>query len=229
MCGRYSCPNSYDETIDEFSVTRIVPDLSQFPLRFNVAPTQDCPVVFERDGERVLDRFFWTFIPPWSEDGEPGKFSAINARADKIASSRLYGPSFKKRRCIVPAGGFYEWKGDQSPKQPYFIHRADGKPMALAGVWSHWRSKETDAERYSFAIVTTAPNGVMKPLHNRMPVILDPRDYGAWLDPGNTDPNGLQDLLRPCPEDSLETYPVSTYVNKPGNDGPECVEPVQPH
>lgn len=226
MCGRYSDPSLYDAKI-EFSVTRIVPSLEALGRRYNVAPTMDAMVVLDRDGERVLDQFFWTFIPPWSEDGKPGKFSAINARDDKLASSRLYGPSFKSKRCIVPAGGFYEWQGKKAPKQPFYIHRNDNRPLGFAGIWSHWQSRERNEERYSFAIVTTAANDALKPIHDRMPVILGRDDYDLWLDPRSVDTQSLQELLRPCPDEWLEAYPVSTRVNKPGNEGPECIEPVQ--
>lgn len=226
MCGRYTSPSSYDATIEEFSITRVVPVIKRISIRFNIAPTSETPVIFEEDGERLLDNFFWTFIPPWSPDGKPGKFSAINARDDKIASSKLYAPSFRSRRCIVPVGGFYEWQGKKSPKQPYFIHHPKADTLALAGVWSHWKAKDGSAERNSFAIITTKPNGVMQPLHDRMPVILDAADWNTWLDRDMADTDALQGLLRPCPDEKLEAYPVSTEVNKPGNDSPSCVEPV---
>jgi len=224
MCGRYTDPSSWDPNIAEFSITRITPDLSEWVRRFNVAPTNYGAVVFENSGVRVLDRFFWTFIPTWSKEGKPGKFSAINARDDRILESKLYAPSFKSKRCIVLAGGFYEWKGKKAPKQPFYIHRADGKTLAFAGVWSHWQCRDSDEERYSYAIVTTSANDFMKPLHHRMPDILEEADYAAWLDAANDDIEGLRDMLKPCPDDWLRTYRVSTYVNKVGNDGPECIE-----
>ncbi len=224
MCGRYTDPSSYDAAIEEFSITHIVPDLSQLGRRFNIAPQTETLAVFDHGGERTLGLFNWTFIPPWSRDGKPGKFSTINARDDKIIDSRLYGPSFKSKRCLIPAGGFYEWRGNRKPKQPYYIHRVDGRPLALAGVWSEWHSRETDDERYSFAIITTSPNDVMSPIHDRMPVILGRKNYDAWLDPLNTDVKALRELLRPCPDEWLVAYLVSTYVNAVGNEGPQCIE-----
>lgn len=224
MCGRYTDPSSYDATIEEFSITNVVPDLSKWTFRFNIAPQTNALAIFNRDGERTLAPFFWTFIPPWSKDGKPGKFSTINARDDKIVESKLYGPSFKSKRCLVPAGGFYEWQGKRKPKQPYHIHRVDERPLAFAGVWSHWRSRETGEESNSFAIITTSPNGVMSPIHDRMPVILEGGDYDAWLDPSHQDVQALRELLRPCPDTWLDAYPVSTYVNAVAHEGPQCIE-----
>ena len=226
MCGRYTDPSSVDEAIEEFSVTRTVPDLRGYRPRFNVAPTMDGFAVVEEDGTRTLDRFFWTFIPPWSKDGKPGAFSTTNARSDKVAESKLYAPSFKSRRCIVAAGGFYEWRGREQPKQPYHICRADRRPLAFAGVWSAWKSPVDGTTRRSFAIVTTDANGVMQPIHSRMPAILGPDDYAPWLDSNNRDLAVLAELLRPCPDDWLEAWPVSTRVNKSGTEGPDLIAPA---
>jgi putative SOS response-associated peptidase YedK len=147
----------------------------------------------------------------------------INSRAETVAEKPAFRAAFKARRCIVPASGFYEWKRQgRGPKQPYLIQRRDGRPMGFAGLWEEWRDRDTGEVVTTCAIVTCAPNELTAELHDRMPVILDPGDYGAWLDPGAPRRAGL---LRPCPAEWLEAVPVSTRVNSPANDDESVIQP----
>ena len=155
--------------------------------------------------------------------------SLINARAEGIEAKPAFRAAFKRRRCLVPASGFYEWKklGGGDRKQPYYITAADEEPLAFAGVWEWWRSPEGEAVE-SFAIITTTPNEMMAGLHDRMPVILDSADFAPWLDPAQEDQKRLLGLLRPYPAELMVSRPVSTRVNSPRNDDPACILPLDP-
>jgi putative SOS response-associated peptidase YedK len=190
--------------------------------RFNVAPSQVVDIVRVRDGRGVIESASWGLIPHWTK-GKP-KLKSINARADTLASSGMFRQAFEKRRCLIPADGFYEWKGAKPPKQPYFIHRRDDAVFAFAGLWEKWKP-EPDAEPIeTFTIITTTPNALMETIHNRMPVILDPKDYDRWVDPG-TPCEGVVDLLKPSDPVAMEAWSISTKVNSVKNDGLELLEP----
>lgn len=179
------------------------------------------------DSPRTLDALWWGLIPYWAKD-EKIAGQTINARAETADTRPAFRNSFRHRRCLVPADGFYEWK-QVSPKtrQPYFIRRKDGAPIAYAGLWERWRHPDDPSEEIcTFTILTVPPNELVRPLHDRMPAILAPEDFDTWLDPDIDDPQRLKPLLRPYPDEPLTCYPVSTYVNKAGNEGPRCVEPV---
>ena len=200
--------------------------------RFNIAPSQDVAVVLEivreEGGRRVLTTARWGLIPHWAEDPSIGD-RLINARADTVAQKPAFRAAFKRQRCLIPADVFYEWedRGKGSPRQPYAIRRRDGAPFCFAGLWEEWRPKgdETAEPLLTCAIITTDANGVMAAFHHRMPVILAPSDYGRWLDPG-TPLEEVTALLKPAPDDWLEAYPVSQYVNNPRHDDPRTLEPV---
>ena len=230
MCGRvtrnYSGGVLVDEfEIEEFSYTRLIPRIEQLPL-FNVCPSQDVPVVVCESGNRILRLMRWGFVPAWSKDGTPGKLSTINARDDNIRESKLYGPAFKLRRCLVPVSGFYEWQGAKRPKTPHLIYLSGSPIFALAGVWSLWKFKTTQEEIYSFAVVTTSPNELMRPIHDRMPVIVANEDYSRWLDADNQDTDNLSALLNPFPAGRMAEHVVSGAVNSPKNDSEACIAPV---
>ena len=205
----------------------------QLEPRFNIAPTQMVPIVRdvpgrplqimrETDGTRELVTAHWGLIPAWARDAAIGS-KMINARAESVAEKPAFRAAFRARRCIVPASGFYEWRRRGSgPKQPYLIRRKDGAPMGFAGLWESWTDPQTGEVTTTCTIITCAPNALMAELHDRMPVILDPAEYGAWLDPAQ---GGLE-LLRPCPEDWLEAMPVSTRVNSPRNDDASIIQPA---
>jgi putative SOS response-associated peptidase YedK len=191
--------------------------------RFNIAPTQDVPIVRDlavvrRAGGttgRELATVRWGLIPGWAKEASIGS-RMINARAEGVAGKPAFRAAFRSRRCVVPASGFYEWKRQgRGPKQPFLIKRKDGEPIGFAGLWESWTDPATGEVVESCAIVTCPPNGPMAGLHDRMPVILDPADHGRWLDPAEP---GAIELLRPCPAEWLEAVPVSTRVNSPAND-----------
>jgi putative SOS response-associated peptidase YedK len=200
--------------VDEFHVSTISEQL--FLPRFNVAPTQDIPVVRESEAGRELTWMRWGFIPPWAKDAKEGPL-LLNARAETAAQKPAFRAAFKTTRCIIPADGFYEWKKSTGKKQPYLIHRVDGKPFGFAGLWSKWRDIE------SCTILTTDANELVRDMHDRMPVILSPKDYSAWLD---TDRENLLEMLRPFPASEMAAVAVNPVVNNARNEGPECVEPI---
>jgi putative SOS response-associated peptidase YedK len=237
MCGRYVTVSSPALLAERFGVTDIrLPEEALEPS-YNVAPRADVPVVAERRGEagsheRVLDVVRWGLVPFWAKDPKIGD-RMINARADRILTSNAFKRPFERKRCIVPADGFYEWEkleavGSAKPKkQPWFIRRRDGEPLAFAGLWETWRdpNAEDDAVRLrTCVIITTTPNELLAPIHDRMPVVLPESEWDAWLDVENHDTAVLHELLVPSPASELEMWPVSTLVNKADNNGPELLE-----
>jgi putative SOS response-associated peptidase YedK len=175
------------------------------------------------EGLREMAIARWGLVPLWAK--ELPKHQPINARAETVPTGGMFRQAFARRRCLVPADGFYEWQGAKPPKQPYFIHQPDDGQFAFAGLWERWRETKDADPVDTFTIITTTPNELMATIHNRMPVILKPDDYAAWLD-GSTPPDRLKSLLAPYP-DEWEAYPVSTHVNNPKNDDPECVEKLK--
>ncbi|HNK63572.1 MAG TPA: SOS response-associated peptidase [Anaerolineales bacterium] len=223
MCGRFTLtvdPAELKESFDGY----IFP--TQFAPRFNIAPTQ--PVLaIPNDAKNRADFFLWGLIPSWSKDPTIAN-KLINARGETLAEKPSFRGGFKYKRCMILADGFYEWKTNagEKNKTPYFIHMKDRNPFALAGLWDEWHSPDGASVR-TCTIITTEPNELMSTLHNRMPVILDPKDYAQWLDPAPQPPDRLQHLIRPFPADRMSAHPVSTLVNKPENDRPELVVPLQ--
>ncbi len=222
MCGRYTLTTPDDVLAEVFTLgTR-----PEVPPRYNVAPTQAGAVVrvLEIDGPRELHLLRWGLIPFWAQDPAIGN-RMINARSESVEDKPAFRAAFRRRRCLIPADGFYEWRPVGKRKQPYCIRRRDEGPFAFAGLWEHWESP--DGERIdSYAILTTEPNAVLKPLHNRMPVILAPPSYNLWLDPKIRDVEKLKHLLKPSPSRDLAAYPISTRVNNPAHDDPSCLSPV---
>jgi putative SOS response-associated peptidase YedK len=219
----------------ELLVERFGVDEVTAPARepsYNVAPRAAVYGVRDRasDGERrrYLSQLRWGLVPSWAKDPKAGD-RMINARAESLANKPAYQRAFQKHRCLVPADGFYEWQRRGGRKQPMFIHRRDGEPMAFAGLWAAWRdASEPDGEWLrSCAIVTTNANDALAPLHDRMPVVLEEHDWDRWLDPTVDDVDALGRLLVPAGNDLLDTYPVGTAVNSADNDGPVLVERVE--
>lgn len=225
MCGRYTLSSPIEVVADLFSVDPGNAPQSLVP-RFNVAPTQSVPVVrVSRPGApRTLEMLRWGLIPSWAKEAEIGN-RMINARSETAAEKPAYKSSFRKKRCLIAADGFYEWKPEGKLKQPFLIHQASGKPFGIAGLWSSWRDPQGEALE-TFTILTTSPNSVLSPIHDRMPVILDPADYDLWLDPKVEDVERLQALMAPAPVEGWEAVPVSRAVNNPANDSPACLAPV---
>jgi putative SOS response-associated peptidase YedK len=206
--------------------------LPLFEPRYNIAPTQDVLVVRAdtTNGPRFGSMMRWGLIPPWTGGDKPAAGPPmINARSETLGSKPMFRSAVQRRRCLIPSDGFYEWQqapgGNRGKKQPYFIHRPDGGPFAFAGLWEVWKQStgDTPLTIESCTIVTTHANAKLSELHERMPVILSPNDYAAWLDPSNEDPIKLQYLLAPCPDDELIAEPVSTHVNRVANDDSRCV------
>jgi putative SOS response-associated peptidase YedK len=222
MCGRFTQQRPTAELAELFEAEPLVDDPGG---HFNLAPTDPAAVVVERADRRAITTYAWGLLPHWERD--PRKAARrINARAETVATSPTFADSFRKRRCIVPADGFYEWQRDGAARRPFFIHRRDGAPLALAGLWAGWRDPLTATTRRTFTILTTTPNEPIARLHDRMPVILDPADWSLWLDPGLSDIGELHGLLRPAAGDPLEVVEVSPLVNNVRNDGPELIIPA---
>lgn len=226
MCGRYVSSSAPDELAQYFSAA--LPETLLEP-NYNVAPTTPVYAVRARDGHRQLDVLRWGLVPYWADGLSVGN-RLINARAEGVATKPAFRRAFERRRCLIPADGFYEWQkvAGRKAKQPYFIHRADDEPVAFAGLWERWSDPEVeDAEAvYSCCIITTGANGDMAPIHDRMPVLLPPSAWDRWLDPTVRDRDELTGLLRPAPDGLLVLRPITTAVNNVRNQGPELLEPA---
>ncbi|HEX6710095.1 MAG TPA: SOS response-associated peptidase [Rubrobacter sp.] len=217
MCGRYTLSTPAGRLAEEFQLDAKV----DFPPSYNVAPTQEVAAVLEEGGKRRLEMLRWGLVPSWADDPEIGA-RMINARSETAPQKPSFRSAFRSKRCLIPADGFYEWKREPGGKQPYYFHMHDGRPFAFAGLWERW---EKGGTLLSCAILTTRANSVLEGIHDRMPVILPPGSYDAWLDP-DADKEQLIDLMSPYPGDDLETYPVSRFVNSPRNNDERCIEPA---
>ena len=220
MCGRYTLASPTERLAEEFGVDASSSELSP---NYNVAPTQGVAAVLEEAGQRRLEVLRWGLIPPWADD--PGIGSRmINARSETAPGKPSFRRAFRERRCLIPADGFYEWQRTNGAKQPYYIHMEDGRPFAFAGLWESW-SKGGEGEVRTCTILTTGANALVGEVHDRMPVILAHDAYDVWLDPAS-ERDELTGLLAPYPEDEMEAYPVSRFVNSPSNNDPRCIEPA---
>lgn len=233
MCGRFVQVSSPELLVDQFGVDE-APD-PPLPGSYNVAPRDTVYAVRDRvvdeEKRRYLSELRWGLVPSWAKEPKIGD-RMINARAETVTEAPAYKRAFERHRCLVPADGFYEWappvRGTR--KQPMFVHRRDGQPFALAGLWSAWRDPSTPDGDWlrTCVVITTDANAELAPIHDRMPVVLEAARWDEWLDPANTELDELHRLLVPAPDDLLVAYPVSTLVNKADNDGPELVERVDP-
>jgi putative SOS response-associated peptidase YedK len=219
MCGRFTIIRLQD-FLNLFPWIRS-PD-SQPPPRYNVAPSQAVAVVPNKPDPKV-DFFSWGLVPSWAKDRSIGH-KTINARAETLADKPMFRSALRRRRCIIPADGFYEWKRnpDGKTKTPLYITLKAGRPFAFAGLWEIWHDPGGSVLP-TFTIITTPPNDLMKTIHDRMPAILRPEDYHAWLEPAERDPADLQPLLAPYPADEMEARPVSRLVNNPRHEAPDCI------
>ena len=222
MCGRFTLTVNPADLQDAFS-NYSFPE--KFAPRFNIAPTQPVLAIPNDDKFRA-DFFVWGLIPMWAKDPSIGS-RLINARGETLAEKPSFRGGYKYKRCLIVADGFYEWKafGEKKSKSPYFIHMKDRKPFAMAGLWDTWEGPDGSSIK-TCTIITTQPNDLMALIHDRMPVILHPRDYAKWLNPAPQTPENLQPLIKPFPADDMSAYPVSTLVNKTTNDKPELVVPA---
>jgi putative SOS response-associated peptidase YedK len=228
MCGRFVSASNPEEIAAYFDAA---PPQTELTPSYNVAPTTDIYAVVEgADGSRRVEVFHWGLIPVWAKDVKIGQ-KMINARAETVATKGAYKADFKRHRCLIPMDGFYEWHAqpDRKPKQPYFVHRVDGEPLAVAGLWSTWRDKAAGPDAdwlHSCTIVTTTANATMATIHDRMPVILPASAWETWLDPDNQDLDSLGKLLVPAPDTLLTLHPISTDVNKVANDDAHLIDPI---
>ncbi len=221
MCGRYVSTTPVDVLAAQFGVDEIVGDDHDRP-RWNVAPTDPVPAISEtREGVRRLGTLRWGLLPSFITDPSTAA-RRINARAETVTTSPAFRGAFARRRCILPADGFYEWS--TVDKQPWFIRRADGLPLAMAGLWEGWHGADGLVIR-TCAVITTAANGLVAPVHGRMPAILRTDDYEAWLDRSHEATPELARVLVPASDDLLVRFPVSKRVNNVRNDGPELLDP----
>lgn len=231
MCGRYVVKDGRQVWVQQ-SAEKIHPNPFRFLDRevafdgtYNAAPTQQLPVYrVDREGDRRLELFRWGLIPNFVKEKRKGP-PVINARAETVATNGYFRSAFRRRRCLVPMNGFYEWAQLPTGKVPHFIHLLNEELFAAAGLYEWWNSSD-GSEIQSFTIITFEPNDLVRNTHDRMPAILPPEHYAAWLDPKNEDVQGLQQLLRPYPADEMAAVPVSTRVNSVRNDGPDLVEPA---
>ena len=223
MCGRFTLRTPVRRVAEIFDL----PDTLELLPHYNIAPTQQVPVVRANpdSGRRELVLLHWGLIPPWADDPSIGN-RMINARAETLSTKRAFRDAFRSRRCLVVSDGFYEWRRRGRKKQPYYITRSGGEPLALAGLWERW--SRDDARIESCTIVTTDANDLVRPLHDRMPLVIEPRDFDLWLDPQITDPQRLESLLKPFPADELTLHPVGARVNDPRHDSPDCIQSVEP-
>jgi putative SOS response-associated peptidase YedK len=235
VCGRYVQISSPTVLVERFDVDEVA--LAEVPEPdYNVAPRKEVLTVVQRDRRsdgspgpgRVLEQMRWGLVPSWADAPSVGD-RQINARAESVAEKSAFKTAFRKRRCILPADGFYEWEAlPGRRKRPVFIHRRDGEPIAFAGLWEVWRDRPDSPWLLTCAIVTTKANATVEPIHDRMPVMLPEPSWDTWLDPQVDDRDRLEALLVPPPDEEIELWPVSTRVNSADNNGPDLVERVEP-
>lgn len=223
MCGRYTLRATPAHLAELFAIH----GPAALTPRYNIAPTQTVAAIRAAGADKTRELVFlrWGLIPSWARDARIGS-SLINARSDTAAAKPSFRSAFRKRRCLIPVDGFYEWQSlpGKKTKQPLFISMKSGELFAFAGLWERWVDPEgTPLE--TCTILTTEANALVAPFHDRMPVILDPSDYDRWLDPTLQDPGSIQPLLCPYPPERMQIVPVSTLVNSPKNDVPECLAP----
>jgi putative SOS response-associated peptidase YedK len=228
MCARYTLTRRLNLLVQEMAELMLdegAPADYNQPPRYNISPTHQVAAVRPAAdaGRRELVPLRWGLIPSWSKDPKIAA-SCINARAETVAEKPAFRSAFRRRRCLVLADGYYDWTGKPGKKQPWHFHLAGGRPFAFAGLWEHWRPPDGEPVE-SCSIVTTAANELAAKYHDRMPVILDPADYGRWLDP-TAQPDALLPLLESRPVEGLEVAAANPIVNSPKNDGPECLAPV---
>jgi putative SOS response-associated peptidase YedK len=232
MCGRFTF-NQPEEAI-RMMLANSTHDAKNIPLRqipaiesrYNIAPTQKIVTVVQNPETNTyqFQQLRWGLIPSWAKDTSMGA-KLINARAETVAEKPAFRSAFKHRRCLVLADGFYEWQRQEGKKQPFYFRLRDSQAFAFAGLWEEWKSKEGD-KITSCTILTTEANELLQPIHERMPVILNPQNYDLWLNHHMHNPEALQKLLQPYPAQGMTAYPVSTLVNNPKCDRPECIVPL---
>jgi putative SOS response-associated peptidase YedK len=220
MCGRFAQRSDPKRLAKEFKVAEV----PQVEARYNIAPTQEILAVRELADGREMAFFKWGLVPSWAKDTSMGA-RLINARAETVEEKPSFREAFKRRRCIIPADGFYEWRRTAGKKQPFFFRMRDESPFGFAGLWERWEGEGKAIE--SCTILTTEANEVLNLVHDRMPVILHPEEYALWLGGDERQRGLLKELLRPYPTDAMVGYPVSPLVNSPRSKGSELISELQ--
>src|SRR5918992_3295518 len=222
MCGRFTASFEFREIKLLFNLQRDIPLLAP---RYNIAPSQEVPVIVQKDGKNELKPMKWGLVPSWAADKSIGN-QMINARAETITEKPSFKRLVQQRRCLIPANGFYEWRREGNRKVPLWIHLKDKKPFAFAGLWDLWRDVEGDI-LHTFTIITTVPNRLLRGIHNRMPVIFDALQARQWLDPRlSMRAADIAAVLAPFPSEQMQAHDVSPLVNKPEYDTAECIKPL---
>jgi putative SOS response-associated peptidase YedK len=222
MCGRFVLTLTWAQIAELYRLAYPSEPPSGFRTSYNIAPSQQVLVIGRGDHGPEPRMMRWGFIPAWAK--ERPSAAPINARGEAVASSRMFQAAFKVRRCLVPASGFFEWqKQPAGGKQPYWVGMKDDAPFSIAGIWERWSGGKGAEPVDSFAVLTTEPNAVTAPIHDRMPVIIAPSEYEAWL---TVDSGQAKELIRPYPPEAMKAYPISTRVNSPGNDDPAIISPI---
>jgi len=222
MCGRYVVAYDPQTLVSGFSVTRVVP----FPRRWNVTPQSPVPVVYEtREGERVAELMRWGLVPHWAKDPAIGH-KLNNARAEGLFDKPSFRQAARRRRCLLPASGFYEWQVTPAGKQPWYISARSGEPLAMAGLFEAWRSNESEEWLLTCCVITVAANPLMAPIHDRMPALLPTQHWAAWLARDEQEPARLAPLLAPCPPPWLRAWPVSRAVSRGTAEGEALIAPL---
>jgi len=222
MCGRYELHSPVEELAREFDAL-LRADPAQLPPRYNIAPSLMVPVVRVRKGERELAALSWGLLPSWNKSGQGNR--PINARAETLFDKPMFRNAIARRRCLIPADGFYEWQRRPGGKQPWHIGMLDDKTFALGGIWEYWAA-EGHQPVLSCAIIVTDANELVRKLHERMPLIIAREDWDRWLDPEVNNAAQIEQLLKPYPAEEMRAYPVSDRVNNAKNDDATLIEPL---
>ena len=226
MCGRFARYSLKRELERYFNLN---PSALEIAPHYNIAPTQEIPVIIQDEGGRLLKMRHWGLVPFWAKDISIGS-RMINARVETLLSKPAFKAAIKHRRCLIPADGFYEWKGKAGDKQPFYFCLPSGEPLGFAGLWEVWKDREAPPEaegHKSCAIITTEASDSVRDVHNRMPLILKPEAFDEWLDPENKEPGKIEEILKKGCVQNLKRYPISKRVNNVGNNSKECIEPLK--
>lgn len=219
MCGRFALKAPSSELASRFELNEVV----DFAPHYNIAPGTDIPTIRSSpEGKRVMQLLRWGLVPHWAKDPSMGS-KLCNARGETLIEKPSFRDAFKRRRCLVPGDGFYEWKTDGKQKQPYYFSMKSGEPFALAGVWESWRSPDGEVLR-TYCLITTGPNDIMRPVHDRMPVIIPRNDYEVWL---TGDSVHALDFIRPYQADEMQVWAVSKRVSKYTEEGADLIRPIK--
>ncbi len=231
MCGRYSLFSPMDAIGELFDIVEMPGDpLGLLAPRYNIAPTQQVAIIRAADAGRRLDLVRWGLVPAWRQIPSDGPL-CINARSESVATKPSFSAAFNRRRCLIPANGFFEWRTQGKQKQPFFFHVDQMMPLCFAGLWEEWSGGDSRNNDHltSTAIITTSANAIVQPVHPRMPVILDPALFSAWLDPNNDARGALAILAQTEASRLLLARPVSRRINATANEGAELIEPAETH